>query len=111
MAVSRPGTQSVPIPESPSLLTVPPGESPQLPEGGRRALQLPGGQQDGLALRHLLKGTAHADAEVWHVAHGHGQLGKAEESEREVSPPPPPPTHPHAGPRTPTHHSTYLHPG
>ena len=59
---------------------MPPGESPELLERGRGAAQLPGGQQDGLVLRHLLKGTAHACAEVWHITHGHSQLGKAEDS-------------------------------
>lgn len=82
-----------PSPESPSPLTMPPGESPELLQRGRGAVQLPGGQQDSLALRHLLKGTAHTSAEVWHVAHGHSQLGEAERSEQKVPPPLPPCMH------------------
>lgn len=73
------GTESTPS-RAAQPLTMPPGESPELLERGRGAAQLPGGQQDGLVLRHLLEGTAHACAEVWHIAHGHGQLRKAGDS-------------------------------
>lgn len=59
---------------------MPLGESLELLEGGRGAAQLPGGQQDGLILRHLLEGTAHTCAEVWHIAHGHGQLRETKQS-------------------------------
>lgn len=42
------------------------------------------GQQNSLTFSHLLKGTTHTHTEVWHVAHGYGQLGEAEGSEQGV---------------------------